>query len=254
MELKCRNCGALIPAENINIQELLAVCSQCNHVFEFSRSAVARKPKPHKLKLPERLRVDEDDDQLALSYRLALSPGAKFGLIMLTIGAVALPLLLVAAARDGAPVLFLLLFGLLAFVVWYLIAVFLTTTTQITVDENQLEIQSGPLPFPISDDKSLRVRDVKRVYFEQTLEAWPPGMPTHHVYAELRDGSRVTLVTSLPYDHAHYIARVLEEFLHPGDADDLEAGEENDVIESSHESLDDSLPQDVLTFRRDRSR
>jgi hypothetical protein len=254
MELKCRNCGALIPAENINIQELLAVCSRCNHVFEFNRSAVARKPKPHKLKPPARLRVYEDDDRLELSYRLVLGPGPRFGLIMSTIGAVALPLIIIGAARDGAPALILLFFGLLAFVMWYLIAAFLTTTTRISADENQLEIQSGPLPFPASDDKSLRIHDVKRVFFEQTLEAWPPGMPTHHVYAELQDGSRVTLVTSLPYDHAHYIARVLEEFLHPVGADDLDVSEEDDVIESAYESLDDSLSEDVLTFHQDQSR
>jgi hypothetical protein len=126
----------------------------------------------------------------------------------------------------------------LAFMMSYLVAAFLTTTTQITADNDRLEIQSGPLPFPISDDKSLRLRGVKRVFFEQTLEAWPPGVPAHHVYAELQDGSRVTLVTSLPYDHAHYIARVLEEFLHPVGADDRGVSEEDDAIESGYESLE----------------
>jgi uncharacterized Zn finger protein len=35
MGLKCPVCGAAIPAENINIQEMVALCDQCGHVFSF---------------------------------------------------------------------------------------------------------------------------------------------------------------------------------------------------------------------------
>jgi hypothetical protein len=249
MELKCPNCGALIPAENINIQELLAVCSQCNHIFEFNRSVVARKRKPTDLNPPKRLRIYEEDDRLELSYRAVLGPGPKFGLIMSALGSIFFSIMLVGAAPDGAPPPVLLFISLLAVTMWYLVAVLLTTTTQIIADEDRLEIQSGPLPFPISDDKNLRMRDVKRIFFEQGVEAWPPGVPSHHVYAELQDGSRVTLVTSLPYVYAYYIARALEGFLHPVVDNDTAVGEESEMAESS----DELNALDMPAFRQDRS-
>ena len=34
MKIKCEKCGAEIGAENINIQEMAAVCSKCNNIFK----------------------------------------------------------------------------------------------------------------------------------------------------------------------------------------------------------------------------
>ena len=35
MALHCPHCGTEIPSENINIQGMVALCSDCNHVFNF---------------------------------------------------------------------------------------------------------------------------------------------------------------------------------------------------------------------------
>jgi DNA-directed RNA polymerase subunit M/transcription elongation factor TFIIS len=103
MELKCPNCGEVIPAENINIQEMVALCGECHHVFEFTRSAIARKAKRHIPPQPERVQVHVDDDYLELSYRRVFGSGAKFGLAMATLAATVCTIILVGASVNQEP-------------------------------------------------------------------------------------------------------------------------------------------------------
>jgi hypothetical protein len=213
MHLKCPVCGALIPAGQINVHELIAVCPDCNHVFAFNRETVARKSKQRKLNTPARVQVEREDQQLTLSYRRVLGPGPKFGAVMVTIGSIAYSAVALGAAHDGAPPGVVMLFGALALLSMYMLAVFFTTTTRITADEDGIEVKSGPLPFPFKDDKTLSAADISHVAFEKTQEVFPPGMPAHNVYAELHDGERVNVVTSLPREHARYLAATLDDYL-----------------------------------------
>lgn len=242
MELNCPHCGAPIPASDINIQALLAVCGRCDQVFSINREAFARKQKRRPLVTPPRLRVIETTDRLELSFRLVFGPGAVFGLVMASIGALVLSLVMGLAGSEGAPLPVLLIMGIMAAVLAYTVAAFLTTTTCITVDASGLEITSGPLPFPATDDKTLSLHEVKRVFYEQSVEAWPPGMPAHVVRAELTDGSTITLLSSLPYAHARYIAATLNGFLHADDepAPVLEYGS-GDADAAQDDLADDEL-------------
>ena len=92
MALQCPHCGAEIPSENINIQETIALCSDCKHIFNFKDHLPRRKAKRRQLPLPNRVQVEETDEQLSISYRMVYSGGPMFGFIMSTIGAVLLPL------------------------------------------------------------------------------------------------------------------------------------------------------------------
>ena len=236
MELKCTNCGSIILAENINIQKTLAVCAECNHVFDFSNMMLARKAKKRPPKKPERLHVQDVGEQLKLSYRLALSPGAKFGFLMCTIGSIIVPILLISASNEPIPpkTSFFLFFGMIMLAFWYTMAVFLTTKTDIIAAEDALIVKTGPLPFPIKDDKIVDRHDINRVFSKETME-WPPGMPSHNVCMELSDGQEKSLVTALPQEYAFYITRKLDDY--------LQSGEEVDVIESGDEFYDDSVDQ-----------
>ena len=219
MELQCPHCGASIPAQNVNIQKTLAVCSQCNHVFEFSAMVAARKSKPRKP--PKRLLIHEDGDRLELAYQRAFGAGPKFGLAMATLAAVLLSLLLITqpVKLAASPALGIIL-GTMTCVFWYVVAVFLTTKTRVMVDSSVVEVRSGPLPFPWSDNRTVNTREVRDVFCEDTVEEWPPalpGMPAHHVSANLFDGDRLRLMTSLPRDYAQYIAGAIDAYLQAED-------------------------------------
>ena len=97
-------------------------------------------------------------------------------------------------------------------------------------------MRSGPLPFPIQDDKTLSTADITRVSFEETYESNSPLPPSYNVYAELLDGARVSVVTSLPRTHAQYIAATLDDYLH----EDVDVGimESGDDVIGGIEHLD----------------
>ena len=103
---------------------------------------------------------------------------------------------------------------LLLLVTLYVLATIITTTTTISADDDILEITTGPLPFPVSDDKTLNLDEIRRVYVERTIEAFSGGVPANNVYAEMNDSRRIPIVTSLPYDYAHYLASLLDDYLH----------------------------------------
>lgn len=224
MELQCPNCGASVPAENINIQELVAVCGECNHVFEVTRRSIARKAQLRKLKPPHRVTTYAVDDSLELSYRLALGSGPKFGVIMATLAAVVTATLLIAAAINREPVSLLFLMSLLVAVYSYVAVANLTMTTTVRAGREVLEVSSGPLPFPLKDDKTLNIPEIVRVFSEETYEPFPP-FRAHNVRAELRDGEKISVVTALPRPHARYIAQVLDDYLHgESDVGSMESG------------------------------
>lgn len=244
MQIKCPQCGALIPAENINIQEMLAKCSECHHVFAFNRSAIARKSAPRKLKPPKRMFLQERDAGLELSYSRVFGPAQKFGGIMSLFFLVVYSVIFIGGSRGGAPPLFLLVVGLAILLFIYLEAVVLSTITRFYVDDDELTISRGPLPFPFREDKTLDVRDIVRIFQNRAIET---GFfyPTHNLYAELRDGERVLLVPSLPREYARYIASILDDSLHgPGDdlaQEDTEAsadGSETDLISQEETQME----------------
>ena len=67
--LNCPNCGASVPAENINIQDTLAVCSTCDRVFDFGSKFTPKKRKPRKIKPPETVELIEQDERYEIQYR-----------------------------------------------------------------------------------------------------------------------------------------------------------------------------------------
>ena len=218
MKVTCRNCGAEIPAANINIQEMVALCDNCNNIFALDRKGLARKRKRMIPERPARVRLhsDDGDDYLELSYRMALSTGTRFGLMMALVGVVVLPLMIVGMLNEGAPGVVIGIMGAMWLAVHYGLAAIVTTTTRVTVDDEALEVAVGPLPLPVSDKKRLNTREISRVYADRAVEAFSSGMSTNNVYAEMIDGSRAPIVTSLPYEYAHYLAVLLNDYLNSG--------------------------------------
>ena len=241
MKITCRDCGATIPAANINIQQMVALCENCNNVFALDQHKFARKSKRVIPKRPPRVKLHTqvDDDHLALSYRLALGPGPKLGLFATSVGSGVLTIMLIGMSRNSATGGEILFVGLLLLCILYLLAIIITTTTTISADDETLRISTGPLPFPVSDDKTLNLREIRRVYVRQTVETFSGGVPANNVYAEMNDSRRVPIVTSLPYDYAHYLALLLDDYLHTSaEISELTAADFDDVFDA--ESVPDN--------------
>jgi hypothetical protein len=217
MALHCPNCGAEIPAENINIQKMAALCSACNHVFAFSAdSGTGPKHKRRKLKKPKRLSLEGEGDRLEISYLRVLDQnaygalaGIGFAALIFTMGFLAVLL------SPDVPKGTLIVPAVFMIPLWYIIAVILTTVTRITADRESVAIKTGPLPFPNTDAKSLDSDDIIRVFCEETADSQKnqSGTRYYRISAELVDGSQVTLLGSLPQEYAFYITQALEAHL-----------------------------------------
>ena len=66
MQVNCPNCGEKLPAENINIQKMTAVCPACDTVFSFDLPA--DKAKRRKVKQPAKLNLRDDNDRLQMEF------------------------------------------------------------------------------------------------------------------------------------------------------------------------------------------
>ena len=226
MALQCPRCGAAIPAQNINIQETLAVCSHCDHVFHFHNTIPTRKSEQRKVQQPGRLRVHEEENSLELSYRAPLDKGLLAGLtfqaIFLLIFAVVAPILGHSLNWHGFPGLPAAL-GLsvvwlgMSVAIWYSIVYLLTKTTRIRIDAETLAVNTGPLPSPLKGNQSLSRAEVTEIFCEET--EWSKKRAAldryYQVYAHLADGNRVALIESLPQDFAFYITQELSAALPP---------------------------------------
>ena len=229
MPLQCPQCGTEIPRENINIQEMVALCSDCNLVFNFRDHLPKRKPKHPQLPLPKRVQVEETEEQLSISYRMTYNGAAMFGFIISAIGSVLLPLafITILTTKNNIEPVPMIMVGAGILWSWYLLAAFITTTTRITVNEDALAVKTGPLYLPIKDDKVIPADTLTRMYREESTGPFS----SNNVRAELYDGDRLEVVTSLPEEHAIYIARTIDHYLQSGIPDD--------VITSGDEFYDD---------------
>ena len=219
MTLQCPNCNKEIAVENINIQEMVAMCKDCNHVFNFKGSVPSRKAKRRQLPLPNRVQVEETDGQLSIAYQRVYSGGALFGLIMSTIVSILLPLafITILTEKNNVEVVPMMMIGASVLWSWYALAMFLTTKTQITVNEDALVVKTGPLPFFIKDDKVIQMDTITRLYREEVTDPFP----SNNVRAELDDGDKLKVVTSLPSEHAMYIARTIDDYLQSSTPNDF---------------------------------
>ncbi len=241
MQLKCRNCGAIISAENINIQQMAAVCSECNHVFSFADDLTARKAKSLKVKRPKRIHVQESTRQLELSYNRVLNQDDAKGVIPLFIVLCLTSFFFILATVTRAlPLIFV--FAVLVSVFAYILAETFLNRTRVAVGDETITTWREPLPFPMPgtefpfQTKMLNRHEAVRVFAEETVESREKGEINryYHVCIELHDGNRAILLKSLPHDYAFYIAQRLDAYLQ-ADADEAAEALSDDVERTDDE-------------------
>lgn len=217
MQLQCPNCNKIVPAENINIQQMAAVCPHCDAVFRFDLSE-PEKDQPmrrRKVKQPQRLQLNDDEHHLHMAFRTNFNPAedgnlmgaaaltAAFGFLSVIMGATWL--------EDGEFVLlfFTLVFMTTAILSGYAAATIAYNKTYIDMDDAQLLITRGPIPErrPIE----LGLVGVKAFRYEETPASKRESydLPRYNVWAEMIDGARKPLLSDLIDDYAVFITQQL---------------------------------------------
>lgn len=215
MALNCPNCGAAIPTENINIQEMVALCDQCGNVFNFKGQVQARKAKPRTVPRPKKLRLQEQDDRLEISHRRVYSPSDQAGCVGAGSIFAGLPTLIyfVGLLDSGLSTALLIIIGVIIAALWGVLIWLLLMTTRIIADEETLSVRSRQFSF--YRNNVLNWQEIVRVLCEETGESQQSSSPDkyYHLSVEMTDGRQIPIQRALPENYAFYITQVLNDRL-----------------------------------------
>jgi len=218
MQINCKKCGAEIPAENVNVERLIAKCSKCNSVFSFADSfgdaERAQSVRRLNVPMPERFKMENVGSDLKITRRwfswifVALTFFAIFwnGFMAVWFG---------MAISQGIWImaLFGLLHGGIGIVLLYYVLSGYLNKTVVTVNRQSLEIKHGPLPYP---GKKLNSVDIKQLYCKERVSRSSKGSISYNyeVHAVARDGKDRKLLTGLGgSDQALFVEQEIERFL-----------------------------------------
>ena len=236
MQLTCPTCGQPIRAENINIQEMAAVCSNCDTVFKFTPSE--EKSKRRKTKKPEHL-ILKDDRNLEMAFRTNWRLGSNEGFVGTVIGGTMMMfvsgLLFNELAAGEVPFVLPFIISFVSIMLFYFAALTAFNHTHIVMDEEKISVSRKPLPVLFRPLQNIPLHGVESIHCEETPASVKEGydLPRYRVWAETADGVRRMIVTDVTEEYAYFISQRLEEKLYQDrdmDVSHLEDG----VYEDSH--------------------
>jgi hypothetical protein len=242
--VNCPTCQTAIPAEQINIQQTLAVCPNCHQVFDFkdqlvgAASAEDEKAKRRKVKQPEDILMENTAEGLDITYRWTMTsddPRNKFfaiGAVLLGIG-----LFMVFGAAGAFPLALLIGLPVMLFGFHYFIASSLNHT-RFEMRPTTLRVSTAPVPYyGFYPTKELALDRVAR--FGTRLSKWSDANANsqwrfYDVVAYLHDGTEIDLLIHMQEAYTLFIAQELNAELHGASVADDDAGVV--AVEQEHES------------------
>jgi hypothetical protein len=249
MQLTCPNCGEIVPAEQINIQQMAAVCPSCDSVFSFDAPNTAtEKAKRRKVKQPENLEL-HDGAALEMAFRTnwRLDQDESF------IGSAALGgvfsalafIMLFGVFQGEIPFFIPLLFAIVAAAADYAVALRVYNKTHIVMDQENIRISRKPLP-GLGTEQQINLSGVVAIHVEETVASKKEAYdtPRFRIWAETVNGVNRTIITDLVEEYAYFVAQRLQErleMLNEVDISRLDA-------EMQHE---DEVPFDALLSASD---
>lgn len=239
MQVNCPNCGAKVTAENINIQNMTAVCAACDTVFRFDLPGAETeiKAKRRKVKQPPKLTLhDAETLQMEFWTNFRLDRDEAFSSSI--IGGVLMTFLaLVVFAAGVEPSIIPLIFLLSAFGFFYRLALVVVNKTHIEMDEDTITIARKPIPSPLDLKREVSLAGVEAIKYEETAISKKESYdtPRYTVWAETVDGSRRIIVNDVTEEYAVFIAQSLQERLY------MDAEPDVSRLQDDGQILDDEM-------------
>ncbi len=244
MHLSCPQCNQPVSAADINIQQLVAICTSCDNVFSFSSDLP--KSKRRKAGQPEYLDLNEADD-LRISFRsnFRLDKNENFiSSAIMTIVFASIALLMIGLrVEENIPVILPIAFALSAAFAAYWVALIAYNKTHIVMDPSKIRVSRGPLP-SYGQEREIELNNVVSIFSEETTASQKEGYdtPRYHVWAKLVDNRRKLIVADVTDDYGLFIAQRLQEYLDDDKESDWKhlslADEPDAVVELEKESED----------------
>jgi hypothetical protein len=197
----CPCCGNEIPADDVNLDDLVARCPGCDEEFSFGQLPAPARWVPR----PQRLTVVDDGDRRQIRRRW-FTWGVLRGLVFLTVwdGFVVLwwyTNVFANASQGGEAARWAVLAGLITLPhlalgvgLTYVALCYLVDTTVAEVADGRLRVRHGPLPWTGNHD--LDAAEVRRLYCTRMARQRRSGATSYRytVDAVLADDRAVTLL------------------------------------------------------------
>ena len=239
MQLICPNCGEQIAAENINIQQMVAVCAACDTVFEFAPPTT--KAKRRKVKQPAHLML-RDTETLLMTFRTNFRLDKNEAFLMSAIISVVFTLmtafLISDYLQDGGSIFIPMMVGAVALASYYKLVLTVLNANHIEMNDGQITVSRRPFPSLFDQTQHINLDGVTAIRTEETAISKKENYdtPRYRVWAEFEGRSRQTIVNDVTEEYALFIAQILEERLN--DEADMDVSHLADDEPMSESELD----------------
>ncbi len=250
MQLICPHCGKPVAAENINIQQMAAVCPNCHTVFQFDASDA--KIKRRKVKQPRQITSDETDSHLNIAFRtnfrldrnqsfiLSASFSLLFTFMTLFIGG--------AYIGTNESLILPLGFGVLTVMLYYWLGLVVYNKTHIEVSDEEINVSRKPLPDFLNQANTIALSGIEMIRYEETAASKKEGYdtPRYNVWAEVVEGKHKLIVGDVVEDYAVFVSQRLNEYLDLDTAPEVSRLLDDEEEADDAQVADDFIPQSKL--------
>ncbi len=256
MQLNCPSCDTQIAAENINIQQMAAVCPACATIFQFELAEP--KIKRRKAKPPGDLYINESDTRLHIAFRtnFRLDKNEAFlSSAIMSIVFTFVSFLLAGEFLAGDVTLWVpLIFGLSTLFLYYWLALILYNKTHIVLGDEDIQVSRQPLPNPLEQTTTMSLTGISTVNYEETPTSKKEGFdtPRFRVWANMIDGRHKMIVNDVIEEYALFITQSLNAHLETDpdtsrlvDAEREPANHNRLDSETPHAHKDNHLSSDI---------
>jgi hypothetical protein len=212
MKVACKSCSREIPAENINIDRLVAKCSYCNAVFSFADRMQRASQSRAAVSAPKGLSVSSEGHDLVIRRRW-FSPVVFFLLLFTVLWDGFMVGWYYIALTKG--ILIMAVFGVVHAAVgliftYYTIASFFNTTT-VRANRRELSVSHRPVYFP---GVRLGVEEVEQLYCREKARGGGSTTGNYELRARTQTGADKVLVKRLDQvEPALFLEQQLESHL-----------------------------------------
>lgn len=229
MKVQCKSCGTTVPADNLNLDRMVAKCASCHAVFAFSvdgQQPPSREPAERPrgdVPRPARLEIERFGGELVITRRWWSTVAVVFLTIFTIVwNGISWTGFVMVLGEVPLAALFVGLFVLIGALVGYITICVMLNSTVITVGR-ELTIRHGPMPVP--GNRTLAAGELDQLYVTEHISTSTSDngrrstSVSYQLRARLKDGSGVKLLRAVPEaEEALYLEQLIEEELGIEDA------------------------------------
>lgn len=228
-KLSCPECRSAIAPGEININMLLAKCSNCGVVFSFEDRAAAALPAGANVQdrqyakdrgdIPMPPGIEAQALLSELNLQISWRNRAQGFLTLFTViwNLFVIPFAIFAILSGELQILLFLSLHLSVGVgLLYVLIANLVNKTTIQATNQKLIVEHAPLPIPFRGGREVNARDIRQLYVEKYVASTTNGRPNlrYALAARLHTGQRLELIKGLKNpEEGLYIEQQIERFL-----------------------------------------